>query len=56
MSTRVAGEGFALRKNGQRLGDRTMPGTYQDKKTCLAYMMRTGENEIKQICKILFGT
>lgn len=56
MSTRVASEGFALRKNGQRLGDRTTPGTYQDKKTCLAYMMRTGENEIKQICKILFGT
>lgn len=34
MLTKVAREGFAPRKNEQILGDRSVPGTYQDK-TCL---------------------
>lgn len=54
MLTREAREGFALRKNVYRLGGRNMLGTYQDKKTCLAYIISSGGKK-KKNCEILFG-
>lgn len=49
MLTREAREGFALRKNVYRLSGRNMLGTYQDKKTCLAYIISSGGKKKKTV-------